>query len=306
MPDAAKIIPLLKTNDRYLGPASIIGLDKSGEIAHIRIHNLPGHPVVCSRMAISSKVNFMEGDEVLVMGEDINCLYIIGILAQQRAVDGTSADRPSRISTPDGAYAAIEEKNGSIASETLRVYSRQRELIFEYDSTAKRAKVFFQSGNLEFITQEGDIILNAAKDIQLKGKNIEMAGRFGIKIGIADITKRFGSAILMRHRRMKFQSPEVKITSQRGRVFIDDMQYLGKIFFGKVRRMRIFAHQVEKTFKTVIEKAENTYTTIKRLSQLKAGRKRTIVESTYHLKAKRSILKAEDDFKVNANKIHLG
>lgn len=306
MPDVAKIIPILKTNDRYLGPATVLKLDESGERVHIRIPNLPGHPVAWSRVTVASNRDLVSGDEVLVVGEDINHLYIIGLLAQSKTSDRLSPNRPSKILTQDGSYAVIGEENGTSASGVLRVFSKQQELLFEYDSTANKAKVFVQSGDLEFVTKDGDITLNSARDIHMKGQNIEMAGRSGLRIGIAGITDRFGSAILIRHRRMNLQSPEVNITSQRSRVFVDEMRYAGKSFLGKVGHIRIFAHKAEKTFKTVIEKAEDIYTTVKRLSQLKAGRKRTIVESTYHLKAKRSILKAEDDFKVNANKIHLG
>jgi hypothetical protein len=48
------------------------------------------------------------------------------------------------------------------------------------------------------------------------------------------------------------------------------------------------------------------YNTVEQLSQLKTGRMRTLVKSTFHLKAKNSMLKSEEDFKVRAEKIHLG
>ena len=47
-------------------------------------------------------------------------------------------------------------------------------------------------------------------------------------------------------------------------------------------------------------KAKNVYQTISELSQLKAGRQRTLVDHTCHMKAKKTIYKSETDFKVKA------
>lgn len=72
----------------------------------------------------------------------------------------------------------------------------------------------------------------------------------------------------------------------------------GRIFF--------IAEKLETLVDTVLEKAKNVYRFAEKLTQIKTGRMRTIVEGTSHLKTKKAFYKAEKDFKIKGDKIHLG
>ena len=63
---------------------------------------------------------------------------------------------------------------------------------------------------------------------------------------------------------------------------------------------------MRKAMPMVIAKARNIYQTVEELSQVRAGRMRTIVAKTFHFKSKKAFVKAEEDYKIKAEKIHLG
>ena len=83
-------------------------------------------------------------------------------------------------------------------------------------------------------------------------------------------------------------------------------KYIGNEFRGRIKNVKLIMVKLESIANTVLQKAENIYQSVKGLTQLKTGRMRTLVDSTFHLKGKKVFIKAEEDFKVKGKKIHLG
>ena len=69
---------------------------------------------------------------------------------------------------------------------------------------------------------------------------------------------------------------------------------------------RTVARRIETLATTVIERAQNTYRKVEGLAQLRAGRMRTLVDATYHIKSKKTYLRADTDVKIDGKRIHLG
>ncbi len=55
-----------------------------------------------------------------------------------------------------------------------------------------------------------------------------------------------------------------------------------------------------------MERARNVYRSVKELTQLRTGRLRTLVEGTSWMLAGRVAHRATTDYKIDAEKIHLG
>jgi hypothetical protein len=81
--------------------------------------------------------------------------------------------------------------------------------------------------------------------------------------------------------------------------------FAGKLI-GNLSHCLVAAKKLETRAQTIISKMKNMYQSVENLSQLKAGRLKTLVESTVHLKSKSTVLKSEEDFKVRAERINLG
>lgn len=71
-------------------------------------------------------------------------------------------------------------------------------------------------------------------------------------------------------------------------------------------RVRIVSDEIELVARTISEKFDSARRWVKEAFQLRAGRVRTIVDSTYRVKAKRIVERAEGDVKIDGKKIHLG
>ncbi len=75
---------------------------------------------------------------------------------------------------------------------------------------------------------------------------------------------------------------------------------------GKALQIKIFAEKIETTTVSVISRVRDWYQTATNLVQIKSGRLRLLSDTTFFQKSKSSVLKAEEDVKVKAEKIHLG
>ena len=70
--------------------------------------------------------------------------------------------------------------------------------------------------------------------------------------------------------------------------------------------IRLTAKKLESVIGTILETAKNVYRHIEALSQVKAGRTRTLVKGTSHFTAENAYHKARGNYKIKAEKIHLG
>ena len=298
MSNAAKILPMV-SNTRYFGLAEILETDEEGSNVFLRLTELGGKPQALARIAIPGDQNLDPGDEVLAVGEDFENLYVIGLLKRKKP----SATSSKRLMLANGTYAAIQ---GEPESQTISVFSKRNELFFEYDPNLEKARVVMESGDIEFATMDGDIKFNAAGTMKLDGQKIEMASRSSIRLAVEDAIGLIRSAVSLERYKMKLSSPELGVTAQRSALHMEETRFTGKKFFGKLTSAHLIVGKLEIFAKTIIQKAQNVYHTVEQLSQLKTGRMRTLVDTTFHMKSKKAFLKSQEDFKVNANKIHLG
>ena len=277
---------------RYLGPAKVLETDEEGGQICLR---LPGHPQagnLWARNAIVGQHALRSGDTALIVGEDLDDLYVIGVLNQGESLDSSV----NKITLSKGAQANAQ---GFPGEQTLKVFSPKRELIFEYDEENNKARVNMEAGDLEFITQKGSITFASNKEIMFHGRSIGMTGSKGICLGVMDALGKLSSTITLRRQSMKMGSSEVGIDAERGDFKVEEAKYTGKRFLSKVDRLESIAG-------SVIARARNIYQTVEELSQVRAGRMRTMVARTFHFKSKKAFVKAEEDYKIKAEKIHLG
>lgn len=74
----------------------------------------------------------------------------------------------------------------------------------------------------------------------------------------------------------------------------------------KTTHTKWIVERLETLAETIVETAKNAYRTVEQLAQLRTGRMRTLVDETYQFKSKNAFLKAEEDFKIKGEQIHLG
>ena len=281
------------TETRYLGPARVLEIEEPGAYIQVQMENVHDNNVARTRKAIAGPLH--PGDHVLVMGEDPDHLYIIGILEQQ-TVNKSSGNR---IVLEGGTQAARD-------GQCLSVYSRKKELLFEYDEKKGKALINLESGDIEFVTRNGSISLAAGKDILLNGQTVGITSRSGTVVGNLDSQGNLNSALSIKKDELSLESTAIGMTAKQGELRIDETAFTGKNFTANIGLVKIISERLETVIQTVMSRAKNVYRTVEELCQIKTGRMRTLVKNTFHLKSKNAMLKSDEDFKVRAEKIHLG
>ena len=285
----------------YLGPAKVIESGENQGVIHVRLMAHQEESEAMARITAPFIDSLDEGDEVLVAGDIISDMYVIGLLTSNK--NHKKKLGPEKLEIGNGAYAMVDETSESSA---LKLFSRRNELLIEYDPESEKTRINIDSGNLEFITQNGDIVFNSANNIQLKGQNIELAGRSGIRLSVIDTIGQLVSSFSLRSCKTSLSSARLAITAQQGEFQLKETRFVSSKFRGKIEDSQLIVGKLSTIANSITEKAKNVYKTVEQLTQLKTGRMRTLVDSTFHMKAKKTYMKSEEDFKVKADKIHLG
>jgi len=282
----------------FFGAADVLDTNQAEGMVRVRPTQSDRRVAVWARSAVSFD-QLADAETVLAAGADPEHMYVIGVLSRSAAA---SAD-PQRLTAAHGAYAELA---GSALAETLRVFSHRGELLFEYDPVGSKTRLNVPAGDLEIAADAGSIGFVAAHDVRFHAQSIEVTGQNGIRLAIGRAIGKMLSAVSLRPGGVEMSAPDVAVTAKHGRVHVEKARCTGKrcdILFG---HFRLAADKLETVAETVIDKAKNVYRTVKGLFQTKSGRVRTVVESTFHLKAENAHLKTSEDFKVKGEKIHLG
>ena len=284
----------------YCGPAEILEIHTGDRLVKIRAPGSEDGREVWARLAIAHDCELEAGQSALVAGQSVEDLYVIGLLSTGR----TTAKRTDRVVLRNGASAALI---GPPDQEKLELRSKAGELVIEYDSKTGKTRVNVGTGDLEFVAQEGNIDFSSGKDIRLTSRQrIEIRSVSGIRLATTNLIGKLLCSLTLNPGRLKMNSNEVVVEAQKSESRVVEATHVGKQLSITVARARLVAGKLETLANDVMQKAKNIYTQVEGLAQMTTKRMRTIVGSTYHLKSKQAFLKAEEDFKVNADKIHLG
>ncbi len=283
----------------YMGPAEVVEVDEVTSTLEVRLPSRPssGHltDVKAPRPAIwalPSGAQVSVGDTLVVAG-DPDALYAIAIVKEEPARE---------LASRSGASLQIAGDE----DELLRVYSPTRELLFEYDPQREKARLCVAQGDLELSTQSGDIVLDSAKDIRLQARGVEIAGELQARVRVGAEGDPERSAISLRPKRLQLESPQMQVTSAHSAIHCEEIRFAGRSFEATFERFRVRAERMSWLASTLVENACNAYREIEELCQSRVGRMRTLVENTYQVSSKRTLFHSEDDYKVQAEKIHLG
>lgn len=284
-----------RSDNGYFGPARVLEVEVDSGKVLVAASGDAGLQKSWAVNAVPGCAGFSTNDEVLVMGQGTDQLYIIGVL--------NAAPQPSRLAVDAGVYASVSDKEHK---KSLQIFSGDDELLFEFEPDTDRIRLYMDSPNLEVQNRMGDLCFNTAGRMQMKARSIELNGRHRIHLGLGQSSGRKQSEISLERNRVRLEGEEACIHAGRGDFRFAEMCYTGKRFIGNVVHASFIMRRMESTVRTLVSRARNVYQKVDELAQLKAGRVRALVQGSYHMKAEHTIMKAEKDYKVNADQIHLG
>jgi len=269
------------------GPAGVIEKAETGGRYRVALRLPDGEGGVVTpwaRLAIPLPRDLRCGETVLVAEGNDRDLYIVGVL------DFAPSEPAARnvLELPGGGRAELA---GAPEEEKFRLFSGAGRLILEYDPKTEKCSVEAPSGDLEFRAGSGDIVLDSPKSIRLVSSGCRGESP---------------SALILDSEGISLSGPRVGIAAKKGEVRIDETHYAGKIFSGSIGTVRLVMDRLESTAGTAVQKVKNLYQTVEELAQVQAGRMRTLIAATWHMKSNKMFLKAEEDVKVKGEKIYLG
>lgn len=290
-------------NVQYTRPAVLTRLDDSanGSKLLVRIEHEQASFVIEAKNAMLESYHPQVGDELLVSGENFRCCYIIGILT---SAENIAADKKQfeAVSTTQGAVAKCHNKNGH---ETLSIEDESGHLLFEYDATENKSKLYAAQGDLSLVALQGDIELVSGKNIHCKslgGLIMESATAAQLRVASEDES----SAISLSDKGMLLSSKNMGFRAKSADLKIEHSQYEGKTLKTVLERSKAIVGKIETAATRIIERATNVYRHVEELQQTRANRVRTLVEDTYQLNSETCYIKSEKHVNIDGEKIHLG
>ena len=105
---------------------------------------------------------------------------------------------------------------------------------------------------------------------------------------------------------IELNSPQFSLETGKAELNIADANYQGVRLGASIAQTKLFLGKLNTTVGRLIEKAKNVYRQVDNLNQLKAGRMRTLIKGSYHLKSESINQKADKDVRIDGDKINLG
>ncbi|MCC7537200.1 MAG: DUF3540 domain-containing protein [Deltaproteobacteria bacterium] len=104
---------------------------------------------------------------------------------------------------------------------------------------------------------------------------------------------------------VRLAAREVEVTAARSRWQSDRMEVVARTLSTVAERSTAVIGILDTRATRILEKARVAYREVEDLAQTRAGRIRQIAESTWQVLGKRALVKAEEDVKIQGEKIHL-
>ncbi|MGJ8680383.1 DUF3540 domain-containing protein [Paraglaciecola sp.] len=214
-------------------------------------------------------------------------------------------------------YIRVAEVEQVVDSNQILVKLSQDKRVFEL-------WVCFAMGNMP-LPQVGDRVLVAGENVdggyiighfpaqavphqRFSIEQDEASGKTILSVpeGDLDLRSEQGSICLQAAKNIELNSPQFALETAKGEFNIVDASYQGLRLGASIAQTKLFLGKLNTTVGRLIEKAKNVYRQVDNLNQLKAGRMRTLVKGSYHLKSESINQKADKDVRIDGDKINLG
>ena len=278
-------------------PAEVLTSVGGGKIK-IRFLDDPAEREFCATLALGSGELPRCGQQVLIAGTDSESLYAIGIISNVQTV-APVAKRP----LPGGGYAEIPEAD---TDACVKIFSPENELVLEYNSQTRQTRMHVDTGGLELLAANSDIVFRSGKQIRLEADSVAIQARRAADIGIIHAIRGVLSQFRLRSESAELTSSQVNVATDTFNIAAEETAIRGSALTGELENIKIKSNRTELASQTFITHCKNVYQTVEELCQLCSGRLRMIIQSTWHSRSQNTYLSTKEDFKVKADQIHLG
>jgi hypothetical protein len=101
-------------------------------------------------------------------------------------------------------------------------------------------------------------------------------------------------------------SPELSVNSVQADVSIQQLSFFGTFLQGQIERIKLIGQACDSVFERVSQMVKRSYRWVDELDQLRAGQLNYLVKKLMSLRGKYSVLTAEEDVRIDGDKILMG
>ncbi|MEX2530041.1 MAG: DUF3540 domain-containing protein, partial [Gemmatimonadota bacterium] len=261
----------------FVRPATVLAsTDDMGHV-RVRLDDDSDESEVRARFAAAGARPPSPGDRALLAFSDTGEAFLIGLISRQ----ATQAPRiPAEIPFSDGSSLRL---SGEEAAERLTLLSADHRPLLEYDAASGRITLSAPTGDLELSSCEGDIVLNASGSVLLRGEVVEATGRSRVGLGIDNSSGKAVPLVSLDPSTARIAGPILTVAAQRANLHLNEATYTGTRLSARIGALTAVVRRIERVVDEVHERAGRVYTTVRELLEIRAGRIRTLVDSTYRL-----------------------
>lgn len=281
------MLELADTTTSHISVARVVDARPDSAVVQVE---LPDGSV--TRADLASHLYVTPGDRVSVMTDESGSLLVFAAFHDEA--------RSRSIPLADGVTVETS------AEETvLRVRSNGR-TIFEFDPATNRLHVEAGAEGLHLSCPTGDITLDAGRDLRLAGRRVTLDARESVAMTASNPAGTMTTTLTLDDARASIVAPMISTVAGVGRHHARDLEFTGSTLAAEVESASLKSKRMNIVTETVTSLATNVYQTVRKLSQLRAGRTRTLVEGTSSLKAGTVTAKATGDYSIDGTQIYLG
>lgn len=265
----------------------------------VTAHSGPAEPWRV-RCGLPPGVEVAPGDELVVLPTHEGPVAIAR-LRDPRAEMPADIARRSAVSAPAQRAAS----NQHALADGTRIESDQHSItveradgtpLFRYSAEAGRGTVTLEAEALHLAAKTGDLSLSAAGEIRLRGRSLSLQSAQPGASSTLELTPR----------KAQLASDAVALSGRSFQLDAAEAELRGGELRSQFKRAVVALERLETKADTVIARARNVYQSVQELLQQQAGSLRTLVEGSAQLKAREVSQRAEEAYKIRAEKIHLG
>ena len=129
-------------------------------------------------------------------------------------------------------------------------------------------------------------------DLRVKQGRLQVAAQEGIDLVTA------GDAALV--------SPKLSVNSVQADLSIQHLSFFGTFLEGQIQRIKLIGQTCDSVFERVSQRVKRCYRWVEEVEHLKAGQLSYVVKKLMSLRGKYSVLTAEEDVRIDGDKILMG
>lgn len=213
---------------------------------------------------------------------------------KQRSLRDKGSRAPQESSPAAESLVARDGARARRTARGLRIEGRDGELLCEYD--AARGCLVLRG--------DGGVLIDAGEGpLTLRGGAVSLEGARSLSLRV---TGEQPAEVSLDHRGVTVAARALAVAALRAVATLEESSVTAGVMTVVGRALRQRVGVVETRAERVITRAKEVYTEADELAQTRAGRLRLHARETLQAVADRLLLRADDDVKVQGERVHLG